>query len=84
MRWSIKNGLDGVVTDDPKRYLEICDEWAAGKRDVGLNWKDLGGSFCISLFALIFGNFLIKRNARVASDRPKQSKQRTPVAPMTS
>ncbi|KAL9632586.1 MAG: hypothetical protein Q9164_005227, partial [Protoblastenia rupestris] len=23
MRWSIKQGLDGVITDDPKRFLEV-------------------------------------------------------------
>ena len=26
MRWGIRKGLDGVVTDDPKKFLEICEE----------------------------------------------------------
>lgn len=27
MKWCIQRGLDGVITDDPKRFNEICDEW---------------------------------------------------------
>jgi phosphatidylglycerol phospholipase C len=25
MEWSIKKGLDGVITDDPKLYRDVCD-----------------------------------------------------------
>ncbi|ETS82247.1 hypothetical protein PFICI_07249 [Pestalotiopsis fici W106-1] len=27
MEWDIRHELDGVVTDDPKLYLEVCDRW---------------------------------------------------------
>lgn len=27
MRWSIRKGVDGVITDNPERFLEICEEW---------------------------------------------------------
>ena len=27
MKWSIQKELDGVITDDPKRFNKICDEW---------------------------------------------------------
>lgn len=27
MKWSIQHGLDGVITDDPKKFKEICDSW---------------------------------------------------------
>lgn len=30
MRWSIRKGVDGVITDDPQRYLEICRAWPDG------------------------------------------------------
>jgi tubulin gamma len=33
MRWDIRHGLDGVITDDPKRFLEIRREWREGMRD---------------------------------------------------
>lgn len=27
MRWAIGRKLDGVITDDPKKYLEVCDKY---------------------------------------------------------
>lgn len=33
MEWSIREGLDGVITDDPKLFLEVCDRW--GKEGEG-------------------------------------------------
>ncbi|KAJ9156681.1 PLC-like phosphodiesterase [Pleurostoma richardsiae] len=30
MEWSIRTGVDGVVTDDPKLFLEVCDRWKGG------------------------------------------------------
>ncbi|KAI1850735.1 hypothetical protein JX265_004446 [Neoarthrinium moseri] len=27
MEWSIQHELDGVITDDPKLFLEVCDRW---------------------------------------------------------
>jgi phosphatidylglycerol phospholipase C len=27
MEWSIRKELDGVITDDPKLFLEVCDRW---------------------------------------------------------
>ncbi|KAK7951596.1 Glycerophosphoryl diester phosphodiesterase [Apiospora aurea] len=41
MRWSIRKGVDGVITDNPERFLQICKEWpddedaeAAGRRQM--------------------------------------------------
>ena len=31
MKWSIKKGVDGVITDDPKKYLEICESYEGEK-----------------------------------------------------
>lgn len=30
MHWSIRKGVDGVITDDPKKFLEVCERWRAG------------------------------------------------------
>lgn len=30
MHWSIRKGVDGVITDDPKRFLDVCEQWKAG------------------------------------------------------
>jgi hypothetical protein len=27
MRWCIAEELDGVISDDPRRYLEVCKQW---------------------------------------------------------
>jgi glycerophosphoryl diester phosphodiesterase len=37
MKWCIQRGLDGVITDDPKKFNEICKEW----RGVGEPRHDL-------------------------------------------
>jgi len=29
MEWSIRKGVDGVVTDDPKKFLDVCRRWEA-------------------------------------------------------
>jgi tubulin gamma len=31
MRWSIRSGVDGVITDDPRRFRAVSAEWRAGK-----------------------------------------------------
>jgi phosphatidylglycerol phospholipase C len=30
MKWSIRKEVDGVITDDPKKYLEVCDTYEGG------------------------------------------------------
>ncbi len=27
MEWSIRKGVDAVITDDPKLFLEVCQHW---------------------------------------------------------
>lgn len=59
MRWGIRKELDGVITDDPKLFLEVRDGWHEGvKERFGIMvWLDV---LRINLFALIFG-FLFTR-----------------------
>lgn len=37
MRWSIKKQLDGVITDDPKLFLEVCEEYDQSNPRAGLS-----------------------------------------------
>lgn len=30
MEWSIRKGVDGVITDDPKLFLEVCGRYGVG------------------------------------------------------
>jgi hypothetical protein len=53
MRWGIRHGLDGVVTDDPKLFLEVRKGWHEGTRD-GLRIKDVLDILRINFFAFIF------------------------------
>lgn len=55
MRWSIKNGLDGVITDDPKRFLEVCDQWEQGKRKIFIQPKDFLLVLWLNLMVALFG-----------------------------
>lgn len=32
MKWCVQKDLDGVITDDPKRFNQICDEWSDTER----------------------------------------------------
>ncbi|KAI9709344.1 MAG: hypothetical protein M1820_003464 [Bogoriella megaspora] len=27
MKWAVRKDLDGLITDDPKTYLEVCENW---------------------------------------------------------
>lgn len=62
MRWDIREGLDGVVTDDPKLFLEVRNSWHEGVKDgvSVLAWLDVLriNFFCLIytvLFQLMFG-----------------------------
>ncbi|KAM0796516.1 PLC-like phosphodiesterase [Usnea florida] len=55
MRWCINKQVDGVLTDDPERFLEVCDEWEHGKREVNISWREWMMIAWINLMVLIFG-----------------------------
>lgn len=56
MRWCIRNEIDGVLTDDPKLFLEVCDRYdgVGGDRE-GLSWAVWVEVVKIWLFAIVFG-----------------------------
>jgi hypothetical protein len=53
MRWSIRQGLDGVVTDDPRLFLEVRKSWHAGTKD-GLRVGDAFNIVRVNFFAIIY------------------------------
>ncbi|KAF1835163.1 tubulin-domain-containing protein [Decorospora gaudefroyi] len=62
MQWDIRHGLDGVITDDPKLFLEVRKSWHEGKKDgiSVMGWLDVlrVNFFCLIytvLFQLKFG-----------------------------
>ena len=40
MKWSIRKQVDGVITDDPKKYLDVCKKYKGEKPR--MKWKQLG------------------------------------------
>ncbi|MCJ1390577.1 hypothetical protein MMC18_003437 [Xylographa bjoerkii] len=55
MRWSISKGVDGVITDDPKRFREVSDAWMGGRRKVVIRWKTWVELVWIQLMVIVFG-----------------------------
>jgi hypothetical protein len=53
MRWDIRQGLDGVITDDPKLFLEVRKAWHEGTKD-GLRVRDWLDIARTNVFALIY------------------------------
>jgi tubulin gamma len=54
MRWFIRHGLDGVITDDPKLFLEVRRGWHEGMAD-GFNILTFLDILRVNFFALLFG-----------------------------
>ncbi|KAH8671117.1 PLC-like phosphodiesterase [Xylariales sp. PMI_506] len=40
MEWCIEKELDGVITDDPKLFLEICDRWREAPSSSKERWSN--------------------------------------------
>ncbi|XMA13284.1 hypothetical protein WAI453_006075 [Rhynchosporium graminicola] len=71
MRWSISKGVDGVITDDPKRYLEICRSYDGEKVGISLRgWS----TFVLIKFMVPFLHLLVKYKygTRMGTGKVKQ------------
>jgi len=58
MKWSISRGADGVITDDPKRFLEVCDAWERGDRQIRIGWRLWLEIIWFNIMVLLFGGIL--------------------------
>ena len=54
MKWSIQKNLDGVITDDPKRFKRICDEWDEQEPEAKPNWTQWLYTFWLWLIIGVF------------------------------
>lgn len=68
MRWCISHGLDGVVTDDPKLFLAVCDEWSRSPKVTRLSFRMWYDIIKINVLAFFFG-FLFRWRHRARLDR---------------
>jgi hypothetical protein len=53
MRWDLRQGIDGVVTDNPELFLEVRRGWHEGVKD-GLGVWDWLDVVRVNVFAFIF------------------------------
>lgn len=74
MRWSISKGLDGVITDDPKTFLEVCDDWEQGTREIKFPWKSLTMIAWINFMVVIFGSIFWWKHGRMDRQQMKKKK----------
>jgi phosphatidylglycerol phospholipase C len=52
MKWSIGKEVDAVITDEPKRYLEICETYQGEK--IHYRWKLWGSVLWTNLLVVVF------------------------------
>jgi len=78
MRWSIMKGMDGVITDNPKLFNEICDDYDdETEANVRVTWSQLLYTFWLYILMVFFARRLKHRlpgsaDAFLASERPKE------------
>lgn len=71
MKWSIYKEVDGVISDDPKKYLEVCERYQGEK--VNLAFR--------SLMYILFVNVLVSAVSVVfkykfrAMDKPRKARK---------
>jgi len=59
MKWSIHKEVDGIITDDPKRYLEVCKEYEG--ESICLPLMMWGSVIWVNILAFIFSLFFRSR-----------------------
>ena len=55
MKWCIRKQLDGVITDDPKLFLEVCRNFDSREKEQGLSVRTWLDVLRIWVLATIFG-----------------------------
>jgi len=60
MRWGISKALDGVVTDNPKMFLEVCEEWKKKPQAPKFTIKESLQVFQFQLLILVLGFFFFR------------------------
>lgn len=61
MDWCIRKKLDGVITDDPKKYIQFRDAWDERKPALKWSWKVVMMYVKMNVFAMMFGLIFWRR-----------------------
>ncbi|KAL8931796.1 MAG: hypothetical protein Q9211_006728 [Gyalolechia sp. 1 TL-2023] len=74
MSWGIQNQADGVITDDPKRFLEVCDEWEQGKRKIHFDRNQWFQIVWVNIMVLLFQSILFCKYGSLPGGKPKRNR----------
>ena len=68
MRWAIRHGVDGVITDEPAQFKQVCEEWEKEQRNESgatrateLDQPTVGERLrilALTVYSVLFGWFL--------------------------
>jgi phosphatidylglycerol phospholipase C len=73
MRWSIGKKVDGVITDDPKKFLEVCDSYDETATPYQVPLKAYGSVLWFNFLVLTFGMlFQLKYGFRIDTSKLKK------------
>lgn len=62
MKWSIGRQVDGVITDDPLKFLEVCKKYDETAPRLRVRVKDYGSVLFLNFLILVFGGLYRMRN----------------------
>ena len=69
MQWCIEHRLDGVISDDPKKYLDVCDAWEKEPKPVRWTLREWLG---LLRFQVMIGIYFFIFRWRVGSGVDKK------------
>ena len=75
MDWCIRQELDGVITDDPVKFMNVCEQFQENEKP---SWpvKVVIGLIQINIFALLFSVIFWKRHGYGLKTKPRESRKR--------
>ena len=71
MEWCIRRELDGVITDDPKLFIDVCDKYDESKPERWMTIGQLLDALRVWLFALVLGSYYRRRFERRIQIQPQ-------------
>lgn len=60
MKWCVQKELDGVITDDPKKFNEVCNNWDDSEPEAKPSWVQWVYTFWL-LFVVSFFGLMFRR-----------------------
>jgi phosphatidylglycerol phospholipase C len=76
MKWSIRKEVDGVITDDPKKFVEVCEKYDETAPIHRLTIKELPSLVWINFLIIVFGYlFRFRYGFRIDMDKLRKDGQ---------